>query len=115
MKSRDTYHLAFFTLGLSCYSGNTKRRTPPMTSPLLASPLCDPAAMQLQLEAFVRDGVWASAQLLGELLVALAAADAPVDGADARTFHARSYFLFAELLAARRELKRAIVRAFVCA
>ncbi|TYZ66332.1 hypothetical protein PybrP1_012486 [[Pythium] brassicae (nom. inval.)] len=91
----------------------TSSPPPPSSSSFAAaassapSPLCDARAMQQQLALFVRDGVRQSAQLLGELLVALAAADAPVEG-DARAFHARSFFLFAELLAAQREFKRAI-------
>lgn len=107
--------------------------------------LCDPFMMQQQLEGFVRDGLLDSAQLLGELLIALAMApqtnvtvdyalknkstssssgieshdgnnnvatyaSSSADESDrVRAFHARSYFLFAELLVAKRELKRAIV------
>lgn len=106
--------------------------------------LCDPFMMQQQLEGFVRGGLLDSAQLLGELLIALAMAPqtsvtmgyalknkstssssgieshdgnnneatyaSSADESDrVRAFHARSYFLFAELLVAKRELKRAIV------
>lgn len=70
--------------------------------------------MQQQLALFVRDGLWPSAQLLGELLVSLAAAASPVEGEDTRAFHARSFFLFAELLTEQREFKRAIVGCRIC-
>lgn len=110
-----------------------------MTAKMAASTLaCDPIAMQQQLAIFVRDGVLASAQLLGELLLALAAAP-PSDAlrthvtahcsskeqlaagdksrshaADANVlvhaFHAQTHLLFADLLVAKREFKRAIVR-----
>lgn len=76
---------------------------------------CDAEAMQSHMEAFVKDGIYDSAQLLGDLLLSLAAApqdpsDATAPGAfGSREFHAKSYALFADLMLAKREYKRAIV------
>lgn len=76
---------------------------------------CDAEAMQSHMESFVNDGLYDSAQLLGDLLLSLAAVPQDASGATtagalgSREFHAKSYALFADLMMAKREYKRAIV------
>lgn len=117
------------------YTSSLHQPQHPQTAGAKGDTLCDPLAMQQQLEVFVRDGLLDSAHLLGELLIALAVAShantlvgdvlksrteshggnnnrepSSADESDrVRVFHAKSYFLFAELLVTKREFKRAIV------
>jgi hypothetical protein len=78
----------------------------------------DAETMQTQLELFVSDGLYDSAQVLGEFLIALAnaaatgagASSAGADGAPlSHAFHGKTFRLFADLLVAKREYKRALV------
>lgn len=86
----------------------------------LAAMPFDAEIMQEQMDAFVRDGLVDSAQLLGEFLAALAnvaASGGSGHGGNTRRddalrlpreFHGTSYQLFADLLVLKREFKRAI-------
>ncbi|TMW56071.1 hypothetical protein Poli38472_008719 [Pythium oligandrum] len=73
---------------------------------------CDAELMQTQMAAFVHEELLDSAQVLGELLMALANASVDVQQKNemlaSREFHAKSCRLFGDLLMKKREFKRAI-------
>ncbi|GLD94133.1 hypothetical protein PINS_up002744 [Pythium insidiosum] len=80
------------------------------TTSSLALRHADAETMQQQMEAFLRDGILDSAQLLGDFLVALASAAAAssATSAPALAFHSKSFELFGDLLLQRGEHRRAI-------
>lgn len=90
------------------------------SAPLVPRPFAA-REMQRQLEGFVRDGLVESAEMLALLLVSAADQDpaslqlsAQDDDEDADAaadrFHARTFELFGDLLALKREFRRALVR-----
>jgi hypothetical protein len=117
------------------YSILSDLKSPSAKSPRLLAPY-DAEQMQLQMETFLHEEIYSSAKILGEFLISLASNSSSSGSSNtgnaissnnqsgnilggggttapvpvlSRDFHAKSFSLFADLLVAMKEYKRAIV------